>query len=361
MKGIYVIAAIFLVAIAFSGAVKADLVPVGYWPLDDGQSDPNTTTAVDASTGGNNGTLLNFATPPSWAGGRTGGALKFDGKNDRVDMGNPDALDITGTLSMAFWMYRLGDGASSYGPLAGKNKSGGFANDGYWVGSYNDATLNSFIRFSIASTDGVGTSLDSISGIADEEWHHVAVVYDPAARMSIYIDGVLDAELTTDVPTEIQAVDSGFTLGNLATGSAMVSYSFNGLLDEVRVYDGVLTQKQIQMLAAGRDLLAGDANGDGIVNDADAVILAANWQGSGKIWSQGDFNNDGTVDAADATLLAANWQQAKTASVPEPTVQALLMTLLGTFAIRGSVMAVLCRRNTWNSSFGSADCSIQND
>ena len=224
--------------------MNAAPIPVGYWALDDGQSDPNTTTAVDSSAGGNNGTLLNFATSPSWVDGKVGGALQFDGTNDRVDMGDPDVLDITGTLSMAFWMYRLGDGASSYGPLVGKNKSGGYKNDGYWVGSYNDATLNSFIRFSI-TTNGTGTNLDSISGIADDEWHHIAVVYDPAARMAIYIDGVLDAELTTGVPAAIQSVDTGFTLGNLATGSTMDSYSYNGHLDEVLVFNQVLSAEEI--------------------------------------------------------------------------------------------------------------------
>ena len=48
----------------------------------------------------------------------------------------------------------------------------------------------------------------------------------------------------------------------------------------------------------------------------------------GASWSEGDFNGDGCVDDADATLLAANWQTvqpAQEASVPEPGSVILLI------------------------------------
>ena len=86
----------------------------------------------------------------------------------------------------------------------------------------------------------------------------------------------------------------------------------------------------------------GDANQDGQVNAADAIILAANWQAIGADWSQGDFNNDGTVNDIDATLLATNWQtpatsatQAPETTVPEPGWLVLLLSALCMTAARG--------------------------
>ena len=74
--------------------------------------------------------------------------------------------------------------------------------------------------------------------------------------------------------------------------------------------------------------MPGDANLDGVVNDADAAILASNWQtASGATWAMGDFNDDGAVNDIDATLLAANWQSGiagSNATVPEPGVLTLL-------------------------------------
>lgn len=82
--------------------------------------------------------------------------------------------------------------------------------------------------------------------------------------------------------------------------------------------------------------LPGDANIDGIVDAADAVIVAENWLSSNNVgWGQGDFNGDGIVDDSDATTLAANWQAgaANSTTIPEPTMICLLgmgvLVLLG--------------------------------
>lgn len=56
-------------------------------------------------------------------------------------------------------------------------------------------------------------------------------------------------------------------------------------------------------------ILSGDANHDRTVDARDLVILANNWFGSGKTFSQGDFNYDGIVNQADLTIMAQKWQQ----------------------------------------------------
>ena len=83
----------------------------------------------------------------------------------------------------------------------------------------------------------------------------------------------------------------------------------------------------------------GDANKDGIVNDIDATIFAANWGQTDATWAQGDFNKDTIVDGDDANYLANNWQRpttwlrsqemtipvASASGVPEPTTAILLL------------------------------------
>jgi hypothetical protein len=59
--------------------------------------------------------------------------------------------------------------------------------------------------------------------------------------------------------------------------------------------------------------LAGDANSDRVVDVSDLGILATNWQGSAKTFSQGDFNYDGAVDVTDLGYLATNWQKSLSA------------------------------------------------
>ena len=75
--------------------------------------------------------------------------------------------------------------------------------------------------------------------------------------------------------------------------------------------------------------MAGDANHDGVVDGADAAVLARYWlTTSGAFWGMGDFNNDGAVDEIDATLLAANWQSGvDEQTVPEPSAIVGLLVL----------------------------------
>jgi len=262
-----------------------DLVPVGYWALDDGQIDPFATTAVDSSANGNSGTLVNFPSTPTWGTGAFGGALKYDGVNDSVTMGNPTALDITGALSTSLWMGRLGPNASAYAPLLGKNLSGGSTEDGYYVNSKSD----SHIVFGITPTEGDPIEVTSVAPVLSGSWHHVSTVYDPGNRMAIYIDGVLDTELTTGVPTAIRRVATPFTVGNLS-GTASSAYAFNGYLDEVRVFNGVLGLSQIQSLATPPG---------GTPGDPTASALVAHWKLDD---GSGTTAVDSTTPASDGTL-----------------------------------------------------------
>jgi parallel beta-helix repeat protein len=53
--------------------------------------------------------------------------------------------------------------------------------------------------------------------------------------------------------------------------------------------------------------LAGDANGDGVVNFDDLLILSKNYNKTGVTWSQGDFDGNGTVDFNDLLILAKHY------------------------------------------------------
>ena len=82
------------------------------------------------------------------------------------------------------------------------------------------------------------------------------------------------------------------------------------------------------------DVLVGDANLDGVVDDADLSLLLAHWgqdvtgdpDGG---WGKGEFDGTAPVQDADLSLLLANWTAA--GAVPEPA--SALVLLLGACAL----------------------------
>jgi len=91
-----------------------------------------------------------------------------------------------------------------------------------------------------------GTTLEDFTAatdIADNAWHHVAVVYSQGAFLKIYVDGVQDFS-TTDEPSEIHSSTASIVIGKGPNDS------MTGGLDEVRVYTTALTASQVYYLYA---------------------------------------------------------------------------------------------------------------
>jgi hypothetical protein len=91
--------------------------------------------------------------------------------------------------------------------------------------------------------------------------------------------------------------------------------------------------------------LAGDANGDGIVNGQDLATIASQWNHSG-LFQAGDLNNDGIVNTQDLALASSNWlgtslgqggpaNMSNALPVPEPAT--LLLSLVASAALAATI------------------------
>jgi hypothetical protein len=96
-----------------------------------------------------------------------------------------------------------------------------------------------------------------------------------------------------------------------------------------------------------RFTLPGDANLDGTVNSADAVILAHNYLVAGKTaWDQGNFNYDTVIDANDAAMLQKNYD-----AVVSPATNSAVATTSA--SSNSTPAAVLAAANVQHSSSAS--------
>jgi len=149
-------------------------------------------------------------------------ALDFDGSNDYVSVAHSSDLSITGAMSITAWVNP--DSLSGFPMFVSKRASSGHAYQFY--STSNKLNYNN------------GTIVQSTGTISTGAWTHVGVTFDGSGGVSFYINGSSAGTATaaTTNPTNTQAVD----LGRAYNGNY-----FNGKMDEVAIFNSVLTSSQI--------------------------------------------------------------------------------------------------------------------
>ncbi|MEX2212554.1 MAG: LamG domain-containing protein [Phycisphaeraceae bacterium] len=197
---------------------------IGHWKLDEISG----TFAADSSGRGHNGTYQGGATlnQPGLH-FYTGTSVDFDGSNDEVFLSNPAEFRLANNFTIAAWIRP--DSVSGFQRIFSQNPGGGF---GFGL---NGDELR-FTTFGVLDYDTTG--VDLVAG----ETHHVAVVFDLLNDAHFYVDGVF-------VQTIAGLNPAGIGTNNWFIGSTGVSERFNGLIDDVRFYNGALTADEIRQAA----------------------------------------------------------------------------------------------------------------
>ncbi|MGD8785987.1 MAG: LamG domain-containing protein, partial [Phycisphaerales bacterium] len=210
---------------------------IGWWKFDEGAG----RTVLDWSGHGNHGAILGN---PAWVAG-TGDdadafALDFDGFGDYVDCGIPAVLDTIEQITVAAWI-RVDVFEQTDQAIVSKGQN-------VWRLVRNGLTSNE-LRF-----DCGGQAIGS-TNVNDGEWHH-AVGMSDGATASLYVDGALDA---LNASAGAVPIDPNLTLWIADTNRPGEGpQAWNGLIDDVRIYNRALTLEEIELIMRGNPLLAWD-------------------------------------------------------------------------------------------------------
>lgn len=241
----YFFALAFAAALSVSAAAQCVAPPAGMtnWWTADGH-------AIDI-VGDNDGTLVNGAT---YAAGQVGQAFSLDGTNDHVRVPHDEDAEFNfeNSFTIDAWI-NLDTLPAEFAPIVSKWNDIGVNQRSYFLAVQN-INGQAFLRFDVSRNGLFGgtnsASAVSATPIALDTWYHVAAVYDAATRtLRLYINGqlvatdVLEGTLGQDAfendePLLIGAGDLG---GNIRD-------FFDGLIDEVELFDRALTQAEIQSI-----------------------------------------------------------------------------------------------------------------
>lgn len=176
--------------------------------------------------------------------GRVGTAFLFDGISSKVDLGDPVSLAFTNSFSIEGWIWINGlpPAGQGHGLILYRGDPR-FCLDPYYLA----VEVSGNLRFHIEDAqDSVPCGVDVETGpLGMNQWVHVAGVFDSSSgSMQIYTNGNLGAQMTTAVRPFQDLVGGGTAIGNLSAGQN--GMCFNGLIDELSVYNRSLAPSEIQ-------------------------------------------------------------------------------------------------------------------
>jgi lysophospholipase L1-like esterase len=220
------------------GYVHAQNCPeniVAYWQFNEGE-----TTVFADSIGNNNGFCEGIECPTLNPEGKIGYGLAFDGIDDRIEVASNAAFNwaTTESFTIEFWM-KTDPGSTCAGNQVIVGRDDTSTNLHWWVGCKDGGQA----AFYLYDRSGFGSGISGTKDLANGFWHHIAAVRDAdAGGIWLYVDGVSEA-------SQIMNFSAGFdsTTAVLNIGSLNLSpgYYFQGVVDEVALYNRALSEKEI--------------------------------------------------------------------------------------------------------------------
>ncbi len=223
----------FVLVLSTAGNASADLVL--HLPFEDAQS-PSDASANPAAIVVH-GSLNSVE-------GKIDNGLEFDGDNaNRIEVTNTAKLEGMSALSIAAWVLPRNLADQEGMSIVSKRVAWGDS-DMYNLFVWTDQIVEGRVN-------GAG-ALRSTTALEDDTWYHITLVFDGAGnageKMKLYINGVL--ENSGDHPDNIvNETGAPVWVGEL---DANRGFAWNGIIDEVRIYDHALSEVEIFSAMEGK-------------------------------------------------------------------------------------------------------------
>ncbi|TPE43064.1 LamG-like jellyroll fold domain-containing protein [Pontibacter mangrovi] len=199
---------------------------------------------LDETTGGTyadyaSAATATCATCPSPAEGLFAGAQAFKGKNPAISLSSIENFEWgpNSSFTIELWMKSSGSASGNQVFIGRDAKDSnmmwwlGMNDDGHAVFDLYDRTRTGF------STVGEGVKID------DGNWHHIAIVRDGRLRLNkLYVDGYAVARFEFNYQDNFEST-SPVNIGFMDLNKG---YAYNGLLDELMVYNRDLSETEVR-------------------------------------------------------------------------------------------------------------------
>jgi hypothetical protein len=205
---------------------------ISWWKFDEGEGD----TASD-SAGENHGTVHDT----NWTTGIINDALNFDGDGDYVDVGNDNSLKPPLPVTLSAWI-KLSSLGNYQNIIALDDQTSRYY--GIWFVVGVEDKLG--ITYGDGSTPGSGSrrSKAGTTALNADTWYYVTAVIRGPTDISLYINSVDDGGTYSGTGGSLTYSSGSSLIGMMHDFES----SFDGKIDDVRVYDRALSDRDIWLL-----------------------------------------------------------------------------------------------------------------
>lgn len=210
---------------------------VGLWSFNG--PDISGSLALDRSGFGNNGTISG-AIPTI---GKVGQGVKFDGStNQYIDVGSSNSyFATTSPTTISAWIYPKSIGGGSSGRIIHRRGTADVNGGDFQL------TATNALLFGFDGTTALRRT-SSNNAVSLNSWQHVLATWDgslTASNIHLFVNGAETSYQTTQNGSGIYETNNQSTrIGNRHDGGR----TFDGTIDEVRVYNRVLSADEIKRL-----------------------------------------------------------------------------------------------------------------
>jgi len=232
------------------------------------------------------------------------GSLNLDGNGDYYEVPDSPSLDLSGEyLTLEAWVY-IDAFSGDYRNIIGKIAWNTSNNWGYNLHINSGGGLH----FNFMNTNGTTFALNSPAVVGTQAWHHVAATYGEGTSR-LFVDGVEVASRAANG----SIMQNNYPVRIGAWWNSDVNY-FNGLIDEVRIWNVKRTQSEIQSTMYSE--LSGDEPG-----------LMGYWQfdletydhspngNNGNLYGDATFSSEQSIPIGSGFQIVA-WQADATQGLP---------------------------------------------
>jgi len=260
----------------------------------------------DDALGNYNGTLVNGAT---YGTGKINQGFSFDGVNDYVNLGNNLDFDGSTPFSISTWVYV---NTSKQQAIISKESAGN-----NFTGYIAQIQSSNQVLFYFGSNYGGGDylSCQTTNTLTTNTWQMVTITYDGSksvAGINIFLNGV-SSTLSIFRNTLVGSTSNSINTNIGAAVSSGAARYFNGLLDEVGIWDRELSESEVTELynsGNGKQYTPPVVSTPSIITDGLVLNLDAgdtsSYPGTGTDWFDLTSNDNDGVLVNGPTYLTDN-------------------------------------------------------